>query len=512
MPDVTLPIRDLHASVERPVHLGVIKDLMEIVKISHKTPVNYYGVDSKASQHKSTLGDLSKSENRWGYDERVFVEVEEEFNKDYFYSTVLQRAEHLHTFWDDALGIYIKPVYSVNTVKVNFRYRAVDKNRAQMWRNAMRTRVMQQNGVNLHEASYSYHLPEEFLLILLELHRCREAVAGYGQEFLDYFTSHLSSSVSMNTNQSGKASAWAVSERQMRIQGYFDFDSEPEKGSRDGDQDAWMVSFAYTFTYNKPIEFNMRYPVVVHQQLIDQRYRPDEATYKIEAQKRYYSMSNLALERFSSDQQVLSTAGFEHTHIPEFDEVMLTHALPATICLCTVLTTITPEDRRTLFNLREMGNYALSDAVLNFIQNSEYPFLGKTYQSIIGMVLYEGHQAMPTASLVVDENLNVKATADLNLRKTYRVRLHLCADTGSLPVKAIARIQTDRTAAKQIADHLDAALRTVGSRKDLRKKQLSDDDYVLLTTSRYRPNHGRHSVLHYVLGLTMIPSAGNQPV
>lgn len=510
MPDVTLPIRDLHASVERPVHLGVIKDLMEIVKISHRTPVNYYGVDNKATQHKSTLGDLSGSQNRWGYDERVFVEVEEEANKDYYFSSTLHRADHLHTFADDKLGIYIKPVYSVNTVKVSFKYRTTDRNQATMWRNALRMKIMLQNGVNLHEVGYSYHLPEEFLLILLELHRCREkeSTSQYGQTFGDYFTEHLSSNVSSKSNFSGRAAAWTVDERQIRIQGYFDFEGEPEKGSRDSDQDSWVVSFTYTFTYNKPIEFNMRYPIMVHQELIDQRYRPNEDVYKIEAQKRYYNAAILGLEKFSTDQQTLSVAAYEGVKIPLFDEFILSNVLPNTINLCTVLATIVPEDRRTLFNLKEMGDFAIADDVLRFIEISEHPFMGKLYQSVLGVVLYEDAKALPTGTLEVLPDLTVRAIRDLDLRKTYRVRLHLCVDLSTLPIAAVSRIQTDRKAGKLMADHIDSALRTVGGRKDIKKKMLTDEEYVLMTSTRLKPNHGRHSIMHYVLDMTTNPVDG----
>ena len=506
MPDVTLPIRDLHASVERPVHLGVIKDLMEIMKISHRTPVNYYGVDNKAMQHKSTLGELSGSQNRWGYDERLFVEVEEEVNKDYYFSTALHRADHLHTFADDRLGIYIKPVYSVNTVRVSFRYRTTDRNQANMWRNALRVKMLQQNGVNLHEVGYSYHLPEEFLLIMQELHRCREETAGYTQGFGEYFTEHLNSNVSSKANLSGKAAAWSVDERQIRVQGYFDFEGEPEKGARDSDQDTWMVSFAYTFTYNKPIEFNMRYPIMVHQQLIDQRYRPNERAYKIEAQKRYYNASILGLERFSTDQQTLSVAAYEGVKIPLFDEFILSNVLPNTINLCTVLCTITAEDKRNLFNLREMGDYAIADDVLRFIEQSEYPFMGKLYLSVLGLVLYEDAKALPTGSLEVLPDLSVRCVRDLDLRKTYRVRLHLCVDLSTLPISALTRIQTDKVAGKLMADHMDSALRTVGGRKDIKKKMLTDEEYLLMTSSKLKPNHGRHSILHYVQDLTTVPT------
>lgn len=497
MPNLTIPLRDLHYSVERPVILSIVRQLMDITQISHQTPIHFPGVEAKGLQQTASLEQAPLQANRWPYDEKILIEVEEDYLPERLLTMPVQQPEHAFIFRDPKLGIFIKPVYSTTKVSLNFKYKARDKNQAQMWRNEMRTRTAMLRDLNLHEVDYHYHFQEEYFALLQELHRLRETVAGYGEDFNDYFTQHLTSRARLITNLSGQAGIWGVAERQIRIQGYYDFEGAPEKGEREDEHDNWQIGFNYQFTYEKPIALNAAYPLMVHNQLLDEAYRPTEAIYRLEDQPTQYSVSSYAFAHFESDQRSLKAKAYEGLTIPAFDEFIPANVLPSTVKVLTALVSISPENRRTLFNLKDLGEFQFQPELLQFLSESEYPYLGRDFRSICMLSLYRDNQLQESGSLVVNTNLDVMASKDLDLRQCYHVRFSLVSDYSFLPIAALKRLHRYPAVGQRIVDALNAALSGLGSQPDIGRNRLPAEEVQLLLGQR-PADYRRHSQMHLV--------------
>lgn len=476
MPNLTLPLNDTQYSVERPVIYDIVRQLLDITQISHKTPIMFYGDENKAAQKNSALAKDALAENYWPYNEKVFIEVDEDYEKDRILSTAIRRPENIFIFKDDALGLSVKPVYSSSDVNIQFKYRASDKNQATRWRNEMRTRISMMRDINLHELVYHYHFPGVFVTIIKEIHRLRENVAGYGESFEEYFTKYLTINASLINNLAGNGEIWAVSERQIRVQGYFDFDDTPDKPEKEGDHDNWTASVGYRFKYDKPIECHMKYPMLVHQQLLDQRFWSSERAYRLEDQNRVYTLSAGQFNEFESDainEQYRSNKGIT---VPEYDEFVPASILPATLRVFTAMSSLEETDLYFLFNLNELGDIQLDPEVLEFIRTSEYSYLGKDYASIFCLCLYEGRYAKKSGTLYVDSDLNVRSNVALNLRLEYHVRLSLVADFVYLDKAAISRLSKHPSAAIKLLSAINSGLSECGGQKDLMKNRLSWKD------------------------------------
>jgi len=483
MPNIVLPIEDIQDSIERPVIFDIIRQVMEITRISHETKINFLGDEGKAAQKNSTITKDLLTENTWNYDERVTIEVDEDYSRDRLINTYIQQPETAFIFEDKDLPVFIKPVYSKSEVKITIKYKTRDKNQANRWRNDIRTRTAMMRDINLHEINYHYHLQEEFIYILKEIHRLRENVAGYGDEWDDYFIDRLTNKASVVTNVSGQQAIWAVSEKQIRVQGYFDFEGAPEKGDKEGEHDNWGMGVVYTFNYDKPIECNMYYPLMIHNQLVSDKFRDTVMPYKLENQNRAYTLSGRAFAEFESDNVVLSTYSNDGICIPSFDDFMPNFVLPSTIRVFTALSSITENDRKSLFNLHDLGDFSLSPVILDFLTKSEYPYLGKDYQSIFSLSLYRETALASDGNLVVDSNLNVSSVNDLALRKSHRVRLGLVTDMTSLTMDALSRIRANPAVAKVLIDAINAGISNRGGQSDIGKNRLSVADIVMLTGS-----------------------------
>lgn len=492
MPNISLPLDDLHDSVERPVIFSVVKELLEITEISDKTNISFYDTEGKAAQVGSLITKDPEKRNKWPFDERVRIEVDEDFDPNSFYSIHTKTPEHIPVFRDDAIGAVIRPIYSPTKVSISFTYRARDKNQAMRWRNNIRAKTAMYRDINLHELSYHTHLQEEFIVIIKELHRLRERVAGYGDSFDTYFAQHLSDKASIKTNLGGKSVLWGVDERQVRVQGLFDFEGAPEKGEKDGENDAWSISFTYRFEYQKPILMNMVYPIVVHNQVLSSKYRPVEKAYRVEDQNRSMSMSNRAYNAFESDTKVLTHKGNDGLSIPAFDEFAPKSILPTTVNVmtCLVVVDTTPgANPRKLMNLAELGDTNLNPSILKFMKDVEHLFLGKDYQSIFSLSLYRHGSLLEENSLTVDSNLDIYSTFDLDLRKTYRIRLGLVTNFTYLRKEALDRIQAFGKLNPGFGDILvnciDGSISKYGTHPDIGKSALSDVDRKLVAASPY---------------------------
>lgn len=487
MPNISLPIEDIHDSVERPVVFSIVREILELTELSDKTPISFYDDEQKSAQLGSLINSDPNRVNKWPFDERVRIEVEEDFDPAGMLTIHTQQPENIPVFLDDTLGIVIKPIYSPTKVVINFNYRARDKNQAMKWRNHIRAKTAMYRDINMHEISYHTHLQEELFVIVKELHRLRENVAGYGESFDTYFAQHLSDKASIKTNLGGQAVLWGVEERQIRIQGIFDFEGAPEKGEKDGTNDAWAISFSYKFEYQKPIMFNMTYPIVVHNQVLSKNYRPTESAYRLEDQNRSFSLSGRAYNKFESDTKVLSNKGNDGISIPKFDEFTPGTILPSTINVITCLVTIDTADGnpRKLMSLNELGDVGLNAVVLDFIKTIEYPFMGKDYHSVFSLSLYKHASLHQTGSLMIDPNLDIYSTFDLDLRKNYRIRLGLVTNFSYLRKEAIERLKGYPGIGDIIINAIDSSIGKYGNHPDIGKTAMSDVDRKLIGANPY---------------------------
>lgn len=442
---------------------------MDLTQISSKTQIRFYGEDGQAAQYNSTLTKDKESDNRWPHKENIVISVEDDYNPDNLIATNARKADTPLVFFDEALDIGIRPFYSSANVRISVTYKAVDKNEAERWRNNLRYRFSAGRDINLHDLTFSYHLPDESIMILKELHRLREAVAGYGESFNEWFTKHVTNRASIVTNQSGTHGVWVIAEKQGRVQGIFDFSGTPEKASKEDEPNLWATTFTYTFTYDKPIEVEMQYPLVVHQQLVPAKYRYDK-TKKIQPYQttlHTLAQSMIGLSQFEDVYQTLVAQGNKGINIPEYDNFHPKTVTAGTVKVMTVNTTITPEDKRTLFSLDQLGDFNLRQEVIDFIKSSEYPYMTKLYESVFQLTPYVGMNLTRQDLLSVDQTSKVSAVVDLNLRHSYHVRLGLVANLYLLTPDALRRLGANPFVAKLVIDAINQAIKGLGKCKDI---------------------------------------------
>ncbi len=449
MPKLLLEVPDTDASTARPITLEIIRQVMKATGIDKNTTILFPNEEEEEAQLGSRLNDDGEK-NKFTSTNKVIVDVEEEYSQDKILATAVYYPENNYVFLDNDLSTYIKPVYGSTEVTINFRYRARDKVLARRWRDDIKNRTAMMRDVNVHDVDYHYLLPPEFIFILQEIHRLRELQAGYGDVFDDYLKNNSTQRLTLLTNLAGSKDAWAISETQQRIQGWFDFEGVPEQGSKDNDTNSWTISFAYKFRYDKPLACAMSYPLMIHNQTLSKKFRDSKTPYELEDTQRSYSLSMFNLSFFEKNpiyNPNLLTTGIG---IPEVDDFVPSQVIPTTIRVLTALVKLTETDKRTLLDLQALGKYQLNEIVMDFLLESEYPFVSKTYGSILQVSVYRNVNIVPDRFVSVNNAGVVSVIDDLSLRDFHHVRLSLVSDLSLLTNDAIERLREHGCAFKHI--------------------------------------------------------------
>jgi hypothetical protein len=289
----------------------------------------------------------------------------------------------------------------------------------------------------------------------------RENVDGYGDTFDKYFEDNRTPKMTYLTNQSGTAGMWAVPETQTQIQGWYDWEL-PEEATHDGTGSTVTTSFNYKFFYSRPTMMAMIYPIMVHNQLLDQKFRDVPLRDQNDVLKSYaYHTRVLAeFESAKMSQQQLIDFGYS---IPTFDEFMPRAVPIKTQRLVTVLFTIDDIDPTLFLNLTNLGQVQFTPEILEYMK-SEGNYMTRPGMSVINVALYRDDVMVGANPPVIDidADLNVRALTPINRRQQHHIRVGLLLDLDLLRGDALSRLQNHPNAALQILQAIDPTLEARG--------------------------------------------------
>jgi hypothetical protein len=464
MPKIVLHVPDTIESVLRPVVLEVVREVMEATGLDQGIKIFFPGDAEVAFQPHSDLHSTGDT-NSFSTNDKITIDVDEDYEKDRVLSTAVFKPESLHIFRDDRLDTYIKPGYSSTETRLNFKFRAKDKTSAMRWRDEIKNRISMGQSERLHSVKYHYLIPPEFLVILKEVHRLREQVAPYGEDWETYFKDNASQRCSILTTLAGSEPSWGVSETQMRVVGWFEFEGFPEKGSKDDDTDTWTISFSYLFRYDKPIVAAMHYPLMIHQQII--KYRPEQAVDTVQQHQRSFTKSSEDFKFFEKGHGFVGVTSQSGVAMPAWDEFLPNSVVNDTVRVYTAMCSMDPNSLtpRLLMRLDDTESWVLDTDVIAYLK-SEVAYLTQPMRSVMHLTLYKGAELMSPDAIAVDADLNVSfvntALVANHLRHCYHLRLSLVTDWSQINRSALDRLRERGPALIKLLDAADGTLAEKG--------------------------------------------------
>jgi hypothetical protein len=442
MPVVEMTLPDVAQAVSRPVILAVVKQIQEITKIDKDTKVFYPGETQRMQQPGSTVNSTNRDALMTN-NQILFIEAEEDYEVDAMASTAVNYLEQNPVFNDFKLGVSITPIYVTTNVTINFRYRTQSKAEALRWRDDIRVRVSHMRDVNLHNLTYHYLIPMPYLELLKTIHALREETAGYGDTFAEYVISNASDRLTMIGDMVNKDARLGISETQARVVGIFGFEGVPEKPERDDANGTWTITFSYKFTYERPAACNIRYPILVHNQLLPIEYTDFVNDVEDpEKKNNEFTLSLKALNYFENTTQFKTRINpYPIVNIPDFDQFMPTAVPPGTSTVYYVLCTFDPATPNLLVDLNDLGDMIMDDDIMAFIRQGEYQYITKSYRSILQLHLYRGDNLASDTAIECHSDGTVHLAATPNLRVEHRLRLSMMMDTSLLDRASLERLR-----------------------------------------------------------------------
>jgi len=438
MPNLLIPLPITYDSVSRRVAKSVVDNVMRIACIPD-TRVEIRGEQQVAPQPGSTLGD-EQAALRLTHDSRVIVN----FRETYVDSEVLN-AEVRHPyaqpiFADPMIGVHIKPVYSYTEMELNFTYRTKSKQEAIVWRDGIKVRMADNRQSHLHEVEYHFPVPNFCSMLLSHIYTLRESVAGYGESLGEYLKRYYTKRATVLTNQAGshENTLLAIAEKQLGIQGWFDFDL-PVEEEKNEEGPSYLIQFAYKFTYSKPVELNVVYPQVVHNQLISPEYIVVKP--KVEDPLRlptYKSDYRFALDHFDYLARIPQRP-LGGIAVPDYDEWIPSSVVPYTTSFISWMIVFEPRDLNLALAVTDVVAAQFLPEVLAYMQ-AQGNRMVKLGRSPIHFALFRDDAPIADGDLevvVTPSAFEIRTKTPADLRQRYHLRMSFCMELGKYTNEAL---------------------------------------------------------------------------
>lgn len=424
MPQFTYPIPDVYESITRPVTVAVIKQIAAITGMPEDTFIEYGGMNEGIPTYKSLIGQANMDPGRFASFGKVQVTATEVIDEDYYLSSAYFLSADAKTVMKDSdIGIMLRPFYEKVKVDLTFKYRGVDQGEMRNWMTGMKRRIKMDWLDQSLQASYNVIVPQLIMLFLSEFHRMSQAVAGDGLDLNQWLARRMLQQHTALTTLGGRWPQFAFKETQVDIIGWFDFQEVPQPVRTDGGS-TFELDFTYKFQYERPTEFGLNYPLVIHNQIVKKKWRPDYVVYDPMA------LSGYAARSLSAYQTLLKNMGAQNGHaragriVPYYDDWWAPHPPANTTNLLQTLIKIDPADPTLVLDLNADNGFELDPTFRRYLETVREELCTLTRAAVL-LTVYVNNRPLDSDLLYVDANMQVRTRNPLDLTKMYHLQFSL---------------------------------------------------------------------------------------
>jgi len=412
-----LPIPNLYQSVDRPIVVGVVKDLVEKRMLPG---YNDLRIDSGIKKARAPGSTIQKGNRKPHIDNRTSIKVEVESEKGNlggFYRSMQYNTQPI--FNDSKLNVSIRPQYDTTIYVIKISVRSNSLSGLQLWANEVRLNKQMGRDRNIHDVKYSYALHNKTYDLLENIHNLRETVEGYGDTLAEYIKKH--SHNSMTIIGAGDDHQLVYAETQLDILGLMPADdieiSEISEGVYEG-------SMVYSFSIDTPLGLIHNYPIMVHQSLM-----PMGFINQIKESRYVNVIVHSPLMRAYTT--YVGKESDKVINIPAVDNKILNKYPSGYKPIVTALMCITNDP--LLLNLRELGDISIDSDVLSAIKDFYSDKLTVPYESPFLLTIHKDNNLLDETYLRTDSDLNVYLNEEVDKRHVYRVSFCICVNPHMIP-------------------------------------------------------------------------------
>lgn len=448
MPTITVDVENTEQTVTRRVVLDVVYDLVAAFGLPYDVQVIY---PNATDPEDLPVAVKDPGPSRY-QGMKILVEATEEYVERDVATTILRPNETHPIFRDRELGVSISPIYARKRLNLALRMRMPDRNAALTQMADMRRHVsLHQDGL-FHEIEYEYLIPKVDVVILTEIHRLRETLAGYGQDLSTWLNEGFSEQCTTLANADGSQRALAKEEMQTGLLGSYDHDIVPDEPEPNQTKTAHTLTLNYTLEYDKPISTIMTYPILVHNQPISPKFYEQTLPFELADRLQLPSRTRLNTDYFTGNHYV---TGFPMgAPVPTFMDWLPPSTPANSEGLLRVMVMVDPNDRYDVASFYALGELSWRDEYLEYLK-AERQWMPQHRTSPFFVALYENDKMLGPDAIEIDEDLNVRSTFPMDLRKRYHLWVALMVNWEFLTPSAVERLRRNGTMCRTLMLGID---------------------------------------------------------
>lgn len=448
MPKMYVPFTSSEFSVYNEIYSSILDDVSKRIGVDENNiSVLFRGIEQVKTNNENNVTSRETSGRPVTTSrKRVVVNVNQKYDEDNISATAFSRNEHFPIFHDDLVEVSIAPVYIQMECELEFVYVSPSASELNRIRDNLRLLLSESRETMFHDIEYTMFVPDAVESFILDIYNLRNRLIP--SELGDYFTEHSSPNIHSVTDMSNQTNTrLGIRERQTRVLGFFDFPSGPENAESDNDTNTNKFSFTYKFSVTIPKGLKLNYPLIVCNKTIPEKWwrqaeeRARKPFERLEDGSRHIGKSYDDLSRVRSVTDFTKKEPFKYPiNIPAADDYNTVISRSGYAGLLSILLEVDETDKRSLFNLRDLGDLSLATSLIEYIEREGRDKVVTAYNSQLFLGLVQKGRHYHNDVLYIDEDLNVISKIDLDIRTPVRVVLSHVVDTTMLTMDSLYRL------------------------------------------------------------------------
>lgn len=365
MPHALMVLPDTYESVIRRVAVDLTEQLSRIIQIPEHTDIYFPGNSQKIPMNEGEFGDCCRTHIKYDPEARAVIRYTDIADDNFSLPTAVNTFKN-HPIWEDGTrDIQVCPVRRMLDFRVDIEYKAEGIVTAKRWLDEQRARVSRGGAELTLKLDYYYMLPRPLQALLRGMYdtiQCSDwPIDDTFDEYLNkhFFQSHTHvATLTMEHEQP------AIRERQLDVVGWFDFTGTPDTPQANSDKaGSYDVSVTFTLRFEQPTHIYVRYPLVCHQNTIPDCFWPKEQPMRYQQQNRKTGYLRGPLEnRF----QRFTPRHVPYIQYPKVNDWNTDEKPYDAFTFYTGLVTIEKDDRRSLLDLRDIGDWYFTNHFMEY--------------------------------------------------------------------------------------------------------------------------------------------------
>lgn len=455
MPTVCIPLDETNKTILNNSYYEITKQILDHLNIrkDHQLVIKK-GLDDIRTDVSTNVSNLNTNDNTptTVSNRLVLANIEENYDEEYLTATPVSQKDAFPIFIDNQVDVRVYPIYVQTEATITLKIYVPSKTEARQLRDDIRIKLSQSRNILHNEVEYDLIIPDIIDDFISDVYDLKNRL--FPSTLEDYFRNHSTKRIHMITDLANPSnSRIAVREKQVRIVGIFDFGLMPDKEEEDVENNRYILTIPYKFSFSTPRGLCFTYPPVICNKVLPSKYLQFIEDGKVKGKEEYskqslsYTYSLGALSHFEAHRQLQYRVQEKlPLNLPLFDEWPVRTGHNGYVILCSILTTVDETDRKTLFNLRDLKEYGyyIDEKLLDYIANGERQWIVNPYMSHYYMGVHQKDKYFDNNMLEILPDLTVKSKVELPIVKPTRVTISICLDTTYFNPTVKARMFDDK--------------------------------------------------------------------